>query len=60
MSGHSYEVRGGQPVRVGAPPRNLPADLQQFIDQPPWTLEMDGRGRPVVDDRGELTTRPAM
>jgi hypothetical protein len=49
---------GGQPVVVSAPPRNLPEDIQRFLDAPPWTIATDAHGRPVVDDNGALVTRP--
>ena len=59
-TGHSYELRGGQLVRVGAPPRNLPADLQRWLDQPAWTVATDEHGRPIVDEQGALVTRPVI
>jgi hypothetical protein len=45
-------------VVVSAPPQDLPADIQRFIDQPLWTIDTDAHGRPVVDDNGALVTRP--
>jgi hypothetical protein len=59
-SGMEYVLGvGGQPVAVSAPPRNLPADLQQWLDQPSWIIATDAHGRPIVDDSGALVTRPA-
>ena len=59
-SGYTYEVRGEQLVRVGAPPAEpLPPDLRAFVDAPAWSIAMDAHGHPIVDDHGSLITRPA-